>query len=159
MLLSRPGSLAESEELSGTYEEYTIVIVTHSMQQAARISDRTAFCSWGNSLSTAKPQNCFSLRLISGRRTTSQENSAKIWIREENIQTEDMKRSYGLRGEFSKWRGGSRSGGTIRSSLCGSRWRGGENHRTGPPDQSGRVDIDALCTIFSRRNPMSSDGF
>ena len=39
-----PISTAHIEELMHTLkEEYTIVIVTHNMQQAARISDRTAF--------------------------------------------------------------------------------------------------------------------
>ncbi len=35
--------------------EYTIVIVTHNMQQAARVSDRTAFFWLGRSSSTARP--------------------------------------------------------------------------------------------------------
>ena len=39
-----PISTAHIEELMHTLkEEYTIIIVTHNMQQAARISDRTAF--------------------------------------------------------------------------------------------------------------------
>jgi phosphate transport system ATP-binding protein len=41
-----PGSTLAIEELIGTLrEEFTIVIVTHNMQQAARVSDRTAFFS------------------------------------------------------------------------------------------------------------------
>ena len=41
-----PISTAHIEELMHTLkEDYTIVIVTHNMQQAARISDRTAFIS------------------------------------------------------------------------------------------------------------------
>jgi phosphate transport system ATP-binding protein len=39
-----PRSTAAIEELIATLcEEYTIIIVTHNMQQAARVSDRTAF--------------------------------------------------------------------------------------------------------------------
>lgn len=39
-----PISTAAIEELMGDLKEkYTIVIVTHNMQQAARISDETAF--------------------------------------------------------------------------------------------------------------------
>jgi phosphate transport system ATP-binding protein len=39
-----PKSTARVEELIRELEdEYTIVIVTHNMQQAARVSDRTAF--------------------------------------------------------------------------------------------------------------------
>ena len=41
-----PIATARIEELMGTLkDEYTIVIVTHNMQQAARVSDRTAFFS------------------------------------------------------------------------------------------------------------------
>ena len=41
-----PGSTLAIEELITTlHEEFTIVIVTHNMQQAARVSDRTAFFS------------------------------------------------------------------------------------------------------------------
>ena len=39
-----PGSTMKVEELmSELKKDYTVVIVTHNMQQAARISDRTAF--------------------------------------------------------------------------------------------------------------------
>ena len=44
MLGARPdrhGADRGSDE--GDQEEYTIIIVTHNMQQAARVSDRTAF--------------------------------------------------------------------------------------------------------------------
>src|SRR4029079_18920673 len=41
-----PISTYAIEELIGELKnEYTIVIVTHNMQQAARVSDRTAFCN------------------------------------------------------------------------------------------------------------------
>ncbi len=32
---------------------YTIVIVTHNMQQAARVSDYTGFCCWASWWSSA----------------------------------------------------------------------------------------------------------
>ena len=35
--------------------DYTIVIVTHNMQQAARVSDHTAFFWLGSSSNTARP--------------------------------------------------------------------------------------------------------
>ena len=39
-----PKATARIEELIGKLREhYTIIIVTHNMQQAARVSDRTAF--------------------------------------------------------------------------------------------------------------------
>lgn len=44
-----PISTAKIEELIAELKQhYTIIIVTHNMQQAARISDRTAFFIWGN---------------------------------------------------------------------------------------------------------------
>ena len=42
-----PVATAKIEELIHELKnEYTIVIVTHNMQQAARVSDRTAFFTW-----------------------------------------------------------------------------------------------------------------
>ena len=44
-----PISTAKVEELIHELKkEYTIVIVTHNMQQAARVSDKTAFFYMGN---------------------------------------------------------------------------------------------------------------
>ncbi len=44
-----PMSTLKIEELIHELKaDYTIVIVTHNMQQAARVSDYTAFCTWGN---------------------------------------------------------------------------------------------------------------
>ena len=44
-----PIATARIEELiENLREKYTIVIVTHSMQQAARVSQRTAFFHLGN---------------------------------------------------------------------------------------------------------------
>ena len=55
--------------------DYTIVIVTHNMQQAARISDKTAFflsaCWWN----TATRTNCSPIRSGRRRRTTSPADS------------------------------------------------------------------------------------
>lgn len=42
-----PISTSKIEELVGELKKsYTIIIVTHNMQQAARISDTTAFFAW-----------------------------------------------------------------------------------------------------------------
>jgi len=44
-----PSATAKIEDLIHSLKQsYTIVIVTHSMQQAARVSDRTAFFLSGN---------------------------------------------------------------------------------------------------------------
>ena len=40
-----PIATAKIEELISELSKYTIAIVTHSMQQAARVSDRTAYAS------------------------------------------------------------------------------------------------------------------
>ncbi len=44
MLGARPRSTTRIEDLIGELRgEYTIIIVTHNLQQAARVSDQTAF--------------------------------------------------------------------------------------------------------------------
>jgi len=40
-------------------ENYTIVIVTHSMQQAARVSQRTAFFHLGNLVESGETEQIF----------------------------------------------------------------------------------------------------
>lgn len=55
-----PISTAKIEELILTLKkEYTIVIVTHNMQQAARVSDRTAFFLMGDLIETGRTDNIF----------------------------------------------------------------------------------------------------
>jgi len=56
-----PISTAKIEELVvGLKEKYTIIIVTHSMQQAARISDNTAFFLSGEIIEYDQTTNLFS---------------------------------------------------------------------------------------------------
>ncbi len=70
-----PISTAKIEELIGELKEkYTIVIVTHNMQQAARVSDRTAFFYLGDMVEYGKtseiftnPQNKQTENYITGR--------------------------------------------------------------------------------------------
>jgi phosphate transport system ATP-binding protein len=51
-----PIATAKIEELIDELREnYTIVIVTHSMQQAARVSQRTAYFHLGDLIELAKP--------------------------------------------------------------------------------------------------------
>ncbi|MEI8176801.1 MAG: phosphate ABC transporter ATP-binding protein PstB [Candidatus Omnitrophota bacterium] len=55
-----PISTARIEELIlQLKKEYTIVIVTHNMQQAARVSDRTAFFLMGDLIEIGKTQDIF----------------------------------------------------------------------------------------------------
>ena len=55
-----PISTAKLEELIVELKEkYTIIIVTHNMQQAARISDRTAFFYMGDMVEYGKTKNLF----------------------------------------------------------------------------------------------------
>jgi len=56
-----PIATAKIEELiDELHEEYTIVIVTHSMQQAARISQRTAYFHLGNLIEVGETNQIFS---------------------------------------------------------------------------------------------------
>lgn len=55
-----PISTAKIEELAlELKEDYTIVIVTHNMQQAARISDKTAFFLMGDLVEYNKTKTIF----------------------------------------------------------------------------------------------------
>ncbi len=55
-----PIATARIEELMGSLkEEYTFVIVTHNMQQAARVSDKTAFLMHGQIIEFAKTSDFF----------------------------------------------------------------------------------------------------
>ena len=56
-----PIATARIEELiEELKKKYTIVIVTHSMQQAARVSDRTAYMHMGELVETGFTKNIFS---------------------------------------------------------------------------------------------------
>ena len=56
-----PISTSKIEELAmGLKEKYTIVIVTHNMQQAVRISDRTAFFLLGELIECGETEKLFS---------------------------------------------------------------------------------------------------
>lgn len=57
-----PVSTAKVEELAlELKKDYTIVIVTHNMQQALRISDRTAFFLLGEMVECGETENLFSM--------------------------------------------------------------------------------------------------
>ena len=57
-----PISTLKIEELCATLKDrYTIVIVTHNMQQATRISDRTAFFLLGELIECGETENLFSV--------------------------------------------------------------------------------------------------
>lgn len=57
-----PISTARIEELIGTLKErYTILLVTHNMQQAARVSDRTAFFLNGELVECGATDRVFSM--------------------------------------------------------------------------------------------------
>ena len=60
-MLWDPGSTMKVEELmSELKKNYTVVIVTHNMQQAARISDRTAFFLLGELVEVGPTAQIFS---------------------------------------------------------------------------------------------------
>ena len=55
-----PIATAKIEELiEELKQKYTIIIVTHSMQQAARVSQRTAFFHMGNLVEVGKTDDIF----------------------------------------------------------------------------------------------------
>ena len=55
-----PIATARIEELMGTLkDEYTIVVVTHNMQQAGRVSDKTAFLMHGQLIEFSKTRDFF----------------------------------------------------------------------------------------------------
>ena len=57
-----PISTAKIEDLvTELKEKYTIVMVTHNMQQAARISDRTAFFLMGEVIECNRTERLFSM--------------------------------------------------------------------------------------------------
>ena len=57
-----PISTGKIEELiSGLKDDYTIVIVTHNMQQATRISDKTAFFLLGEIIEYGRTEDVFSI--------------------------------------------------------------------------------------------------
>ena len=57
-----PISTSKIEDLAMELKkQYTIVIVTHNMQQAARISDNTAFFLLGEMVEMGKTESLFSM--------------------------------------------------------------------------------------------------
>jgi len=57
-----PASTMKIEDLMGQLKrDYTVVIVTHNMQQAARISDRTAFFLTGDLVESGKTDEIFTM--------------------------------------------------------------------------------------------------
>ncbi|MEG1322396.1 MAG: phosphate ABC transporter ATP-binding protein, partial [Ruthenibacterium sp.] len=57
-----PASTMRVEELMTTLKErYTVVIVTHNMQQAARISDKCAFFLLGEVIEFGETEQIFSM--------------------------------------------------------------------------------------------------
>lgn len=52
---------------------YTVAIVTHNMQQAARIADYTAFFLVGKWWNTLQQMNCLPCQRIRGQRTISRD--------------------------------------------------------------------------------------
>ena len=67
-----PISTSKIEDLAAELKsQYTVVMVTHNMQQAARISDNTAFSCWGSWWSSARRSSCFPPPPTNGRRITS----------------------------------------------------------------------------------------
>ena len=75
-----PISTAHIEELIHELKkDYTIIIVTHNMQQAARVSDYTAYMYLGELIEFGNTDMIFTTPKKTRRKTTSPENSARIF--------------------------------------------------------------------------------
>lgn len=69
-----PISTSKIEELAAELKkDYTIIMVTHNMQQAARISDRTAFFLLGKMIEYGETEQIFSMPRINAPKITLQE--------------------------------------------------------------------------------------
>lgn len=69
-----PISTSKIEDLAvDLKDKYTIIMVTHNMQQAARISDNTAFSCSEKLWSLTIQRNCSQIQVTSGQRIISQE--------------------------------------------------------------------------------------
>ena len=64
-----PISTSKIEDLAVELKkDYTIVMVTHNMQQAVRVSDNTAFFLLGEVIEYTIPRNCSPFRQINGQK-------------------------------------------------------------------------------------------
>ena len=61
LLEKRPSGVSLKELAAELKKEYTIIMVTHNMQQAARISDKTAFFLLGNMIEYGETEQIFSM--------------------------------------------------------------------------------------------------
>lgn len=74
-----PISTSHIEDLALELKDrYTIVIVTHNMQQAARISDKTAFSCWVRSSNITILRSCFQDHRIRKQKSISQGGSVDM---------------------------------------------------------------------------------
>ena len=66
-----PISTSKIEDLAVELKKkYTIIMVTHNMQQAVRVSDKTVFFLLGEVIESGDTENCSLCRRISGQRIT-----------------------------------------------------------------------------------------
>jgi ABC-type multidrug transport system ATPase subunit len=90
-----PIATAKVEELIDELREnYTIVIVTHSMQQAARVSQRTAMFHLGNLVEENATDKMFTNPDDRGPRTTSPAASAESYSAREDDSRKSWHRTY-----------------------------------------------------------------
>mgnify|MGYP002087087293 CR=1 FL=1 len=76
-----PISTSKIEDLAMELKkDYTIVMVTHNMQQAVRVSDNTAFFLLGEVWNATIQKNCFQYRQIKERKTISQGGLVKLCV-------------------------------------------------------------------------------
>ena len=138
-----PGSTMKVEELmSELKKNYTVVIVTHNMQQAARISDRTAFFLLGELVECGPTSEISAPRRISAPRTISRAASVKKeGLRYEHTHTvrSRPRGPEGIAGQDEPAlcrRGGRCAGSPLHGGRRGSKGHHQGRHR-GQPDGAG----------------------
>ena len=157
-----PISTSKVEELATELKEnYTIVMVTHNMQQAARISDKTAFFLLGELVRWARRSVCSPRPWTSAPRITSRAASAKE-VRQMGTSVRKMYDAELLQLDTMLARMGHAAGGAIESAMTALRTGDTELARSviarDSEIDSAEHEIEHRClTLFLRQQPVAGD--
>ena len=157
-----PISTSKVEELATELKEnYTIVMVTHNMQQAARISDKTAFSCWASWWRWARRSVCSPRPWTSAPRITSRAASAKE-VRQMGTSVRKMYDAELLQLDTMLARMGHAAGGAIESAMTALRSGDTELARSviarDSEIDSAEHEIEHRClTLFLRQQPVAGD--
>ncbi len=157
-----PISTSKIEELAMELkEQYTIVIVTHNMQQAARIATRRRFSCWASWWRWARRSECSPRPRISAPRITSRAASAKE-VRQMGTSVRKMYDAELLQLDTMLARMGHAAGGAIESAMTALRTGDTELARSviarDSEIDSAEHEIEHRClTLFLRQQPVAGD--